>query len=41
MFEIYDNGRPTGLIYPEKEVAKAIARDMRRESGGKITVRPV
>ncbi|CUW85584.1 hypothetical protein N5C66_03820 [Rhizobium pusense] len=39
-YEIYENGKATGLIYSDREVARAIARDMEREGSKRIEVRP-
>lgn len=40
MSEIYINGKPTGLTYNDREVARAIARDMEREGCKRVEVRP-
>jgi hypothetical protein len=41
MFEIFNNGKPTGLTFNDREVAKAIARDMEREGAKKVEVRQI
>lgn len=41
MHEVYANGKPTGLVYNDREVARAVARDMEREGAKNATVRPV
>ncbi|MCP2138579.1 hypothetical protein J2S28_005703 [Rhizobium sp. SLBN-94] len=39
-YEIYEEGRPTGLIYSDREVARAIARDMEREGSKRVEIHP-
>jgi hypothetical protein len=41
MNEIYENGKPTGLTFSDREVAEAIARDMRREGTKRVEVRRI
>lgn len=41
MFEIYENGKPTGLTFNNRDVASAIARDMESENGSRIEVRRI
>ncbi|MBB4244622.1 MULTISPECIES: hypothetical protein [Rhizobium] len=40
MHEIYQNGKPIGLTFSDREVAKAIARDMQREGAKNVEMRP-
>ncbi|WP_261335129.1 hypothetical protein [Rhizobium leguminosarum] len=39
-YQIYEDGHPTGLVYNDCRVAKAIARDMEREGSKRLEVRP-
>jgi len=39
-YQIYEEGRPTGLIYSDREVARAIARDMEKEGSKRVEVQP-
>jgi hypothetical protein len=39
-YEIHANGKHTGLTYSDREVARAIARDMEREGAKRVEVRP-
>ncbi|WP_268871297.1 hypothetical protein [Pseudorhizobium marinum] len=41
MFEIYENGKTTGFTFRDRDVANAIARDMKRENGSRIEVRRI
>lgn len=40
MFYVFRNGFNTGLSSSIREVAEALARDIRQELGGRVTVWP-